>query len=78
MKFPGDLTEEERHEAFDQLRKIAVEHWGEKRATLIESSLVEASVAIARLNRLHFSRDDAPGFFLHETAGRDDDSDRVP
>ncbi len=68
MEFPGDLTAEEKQTAFDKLRALAVEKWGEERASAIEPSLRSAAVSVARLGRLGFSRDDAPGFFLHETA----------
>ena len=68
MKFPGDLTDEERRHAFDELRALAVADWGEHRAEAMEVSLREASAAITRLGRLRFSRDDAPGFYLHDAA----------
>ena len=68
MEFPGDLTVEERQAAYEKLREQAVERWGEERAAAIQSSLAEAAAAVARLDRLRFSRDDAPGFYLHEAA----------
>lgn len=67
MKFPGDLTEEEEQQAFEALREISVKRWGEQRTVAIERSLRHAGAAVARLERLRFSRDDAPGFYLHET-----------
>ncbi len=77
MKFPGDLTDEERQEAFDRLRERAVEALGEERATAIEVSLWKASEAVARLDPLRFSRDDSPAFYLHETAPADHAQDEV-
>lgn len=77
MKFPGDLTDEERQQAFEKLRDVAVEKWSEARALAIEESLNEAAAAIARLDRLRFSRDDAPGFYLHETTGNESEAPDV-
>ena len=73
MRFPGDLTDEERQQAFEKMRAEAVERWGEQRAQAIENSLKDASAAVASLDRLRFSRDEAPGFYLHETAHFDPD-----
>lgn len=67
MTFPGDLTEDERQLAFERLRVRAAETLGEERAAEIEESLRAMATSIARLERLRFSRDDAPGFYLHET-----------
>ncbi len=67
MDIPGDPMPEEREAAFERLHGRAVEMWGSDRAAALERSLREASVAILRLERVRFSRSDAPGFFLHET-----------
>ncbi len=70
MKFPGDLTGEELEAAYQQLRERSVERWGEQRTAEIERDLRNTAAAIARLERLRFSRDDAPAFYLHETTAR--------
>ena len=67
MNIPGDPTSEEREEAYEQLHQRAVEMWGAGRAAGIEESLRAASLAIARLERVRFSRNDVPGFYLHES-----------
>ena len=68
MEIPGDPTPEERQEAFERLHERAVEAWGAERAAALEQSLRDASLAITRLERVRFSRDDAPGFYLKEPA----------
>ena len=68
MGIPGDPTPEEQEETFRRLRERAVEMWGAERAAAIEESLRSANLAIARLERVRFSRDDVPGFYLHEAA----------
>lgn len=78
MNYPGDLTEEERQQAFEKLREQSVAKWGEHRTVAIETSLKSVSTSIERLDRLRFSRDEAPGFFLHETARNDRSSDQLP
>ncbi len=78
MRFPGDLTDEERQQAFEKMHKEAVERWGEQRAQALAGSIRDASSAVARLERLRFSRDDAPGFYLHETALSEPDAERSP
>ncbi|MDA0232367.1 MAG: hypothetical protein O3B04_09735 [Chloroflexi bacterium] len=66
MDFPGDLTPAQRQEAFERLHSRAAELWGVERAAALEQSLREASVAIARLASVRFSRTEAPGFYLQE------------
>lgn len=78
MKFPGDLTDEERQQAFEKMRELAANRWSESRAQAIENSLRDASAAVARLERLRFSRDEAPGFYLHEAATYDAATDHLP
>ena len=67
MRFPGDATERELEQAFAHLRETSVARWGEARTTAIESVLRDAGAAIVRLDRVRFAREDAPGFYLHET-----------
>lgn len=66
MKLPGDLTPEEQQAVFDRIRAQAVERWGADRAMALETNLRDAAIAVGRLERLRFSRDDAPGFFLSD------------
>lgn len=67
MNFPGDLTDDEKQESFEELRLKALAKWGEQRTLALEDSLRDASAAVARLDLLRFSRDDSPAFYLHET-----------
>jgi hypothetical protein len=67
MDIPGDPTPQEREEAFERLHERAVETWGAERALALEESLRQTSLAIIRLQKIRFSRNDAPGFYLHET-----------
>lgn len=77
MNYPGDLTNEERQQVFEKLREQSVGRWGEHRTAAIESSLKSASASVERLDRLRFSRDEAPGFYLQETARHDRSPDQL-
>ena len=65
--YPGDLTDEEKHHSFLQMRAEAVEKWGERRAADLEDILRKTAIAVGRVERLQFSPDEAPGFYLHLT-----------
>jgi len=66
VELPGDLTSEERQEIFERLQRDSVEKWGSERTACIAENLRDAALSVGRLERLRFSRDDAPGFYLHE------------
>ena len=68
MPEPGDATDRAKQQQFERLQRLAKEKWGADRAEVIEPSVKQAAASIARLELLRFSRDDAPGFYLHETA----------
>lgn len=72
MPEPGDASEDAKQWEFDRLQRLATEKWGADRAAAIEPSLRQAAASIARLELLRFSRDDAPAFYLHETAPEPD------
>ena len=66
MEMPGDLTSEEHQQIFERLRQHALEIWGADRTSEIESNLRTAALSVGRLERLRFSRDESPGFYLSE------------
>ena len=68
LNIPGDPSPEEHQQAFEQLYRRAVEMWGAERSESLDTSLRQASLSLLRLERIRFSRNDAPGFFLHEQA----------
>ena len=68
MDIPGDPTPQEQQVVYEQLRQRTVEMWGEERASGLEPSLRSVSLAVARLEKVRFSRSDAPGFYLHDLA----------
>jgi hypothetical protein len=68
LNIPGDPLPEEHQQAYELVHQRAVEVWGDDRAEALGDSLREASLSILRLERVRFSRNDAPVFFLHKQA----------
>lgn len=68
MRIPGDPSPEELQIVFEQLHERACQRWGAERAAVLEQSLRDASLAIARLERVRFALNDAPGFYLQDLA----------